>query len=104
MEKRFDGKKLVDIYSGKKDGKLGTKNNPVQLIVKTAARSKEVSEICKKNDWACEVKIKPNKDEDINDLELLQNPIETVVTAKTPGRNEPCSCGSGKKYKQCCGK
>jgi uncharacterized protein YecA (UPF0149 family) len=23
---------------------------------------------------------------------------------KTPGRNEPCSCGSGKKYKQCCGK
>jgi hypothetical protein len=20
----------------------------------------------------------------------------------TPGRNEPCSCGSGKKYKQCC--
>jgi hypothetical protein len=21
----------------------------------------------------------------------------------TPGRNEPCSCGSGKKYKRCCG-
>ena len=21
-----------------------------------------------------------------------------------PGRNEPCSCGSGKKYKQCCGR
>jgi hypothetical protein len=20
----------------------------------------------------------------------------------TPGRNEPCSCGSGKKYKHCC--
>jgi len=20
------------------------------------------------------------------------------------GRNEPCPCGSGKKYKQCCGK
>jgi hypothetical protein len=20
-----------------------------------------------------------------------------------PGRNEPCSCGSGKKYKRCCG-
>ncbi len=24
--------------------------------------------------------------------------------AKKPGRNEPCSCGSGKKYKHCCGK
>lgn len=23
---------------------------------------------------------------------------------KKPGRNEPCPCGSGKKYKQCCGK
>jgi uncharacterized protein YchJ len=23
---------------------------------------------------------------------------------KKPGPNEPCSCGSGKKYKKCCGK
>jgi hypothetical protein len=21
---------------------------------------------------------------------------------KTPGRNDPCHCGSGRKYKQCC--
>jgi hypothetical protein len=27
----------------------------------------------------------------------------TVRRAPTPGRNEPCSCGSGKKYKRCCG-
>jgi preprotein translocase subunit SecA len=25
-------------------------------------------------------------------------------TKKTPGRNDPCPCGSGKKYKNCCGK
>lgn len=25
-----------------------------------------------------------------------------MTTAKT-GRNDPCPCGSGKKYKQCCG-
>ena len=24
--------------------------------------------------------------------------------SKTPGRNDPCPCGSGKKYKNCCGK
>jgi uncharacterized protein len=24
--------------------------------------------------------------------------------ARKVGRNEPCSCGSGKKFKQCCGK
>ncbi|MEO7128440.1 MAG: UPF0149 family protein [Rhodoferax sp.] len=29
--------------------------------------------------------------------------IETVHIAATPGRNEPCWCGSGKKYKKCHG-
>jgi hypothetical protein len=27
----------------------------------------------------------------------------TVHAEKKPGRNEPCPCGSGKKYKKCCG-
>ena len=26
-----------------------------------------------------------------------------VHVEKTPGRNDPCPCGSGKKYKKCCG-
>jgi uncharacterized protein len=29
--------------------------------------------------------------------------VETIHKVATPGRNEPCSCGSGKKYKKCCG-
>ncbi len=28
----------------------------------------------------------------------------TVVKGKKVGRNEPCPCGSGKKYKKCCGR
>jgi len=28
----------------------------------------------------------------------------TVHVEKKPGRNDPCPCGSGKKYKNCCGK
>lgn len=28
----------------------------------------------------------------------------TIVKGKKVGRNEPCPCGSGKKYKFCCGK
>ncbi|WP_374546192.1 YchJ family protein [Rhodoblastus sp.] len=28
---------------------------------------------------------------------------ETVVLGAQPGRNDPCPCGSGKKYKKCCG-
>lgn len=28
---------------------------------------------------------------------------KTIIKEKTPGRNDPCPCGSGKKYKKCCG-
>jgi hypothetical protein len=28
--------------------------------------------------------------------------VQTVKAEKTPGRNDPCPCGSGKKYKKCC--
>jgi uncharacterized protein YecA (UPF0149 family) len=29
---------------------------------------------------------------------------ETVVREAKVGRNDPCPCGSGKKYKKCCGR
>jgi hypothetical protein len=32
-----------------------------------------------------------------------QRKAGTVVKDKSPGRNDPCPCGSGKKYKKCCG-
>jgi preprotein translocase subunit SecA len=35
--------------------------------------------------------------------EPLQKKEVAVVSRKT-GRNDPCPCGSGKKYKHCCGK
>lgn len=28
----------------------------------------------------------------------------TIHVEKKPGRNDPCPCGSGKKYKHCCGR
>ncbi len=33
-----------------------------------------------------------------------QTVAQPVRAEKTPGRNEPCPCGSGKKYKNCCGR
>lgn len=33
-----------------------------------------------------------------------QKASATIVKGKKIGRNEPCPCGSGKKYKHCCGK
>lgn len=38
-----------------------------------------------------------------NELYKEQRNSATVVKGKKIGRNDPCSCGSGKKYKKCCG-
>ena len=37
------------------------------------------------------------------ELFLQQKKSGTVVKEKKVGRNDPCPCGSGKKYKKCCG-
>jgi len=38
------------------------------------------------------------------DDEPLPPPVEPIQSMEKPGRNDACPCGSGKKYKQCCGK
>ncbi|MDD6795430.1 MAG: SEC-C metal-binding domain-containing protein [Clostridiaceae bacterium] len=37
-------------------------------------------------------------------IELEKRRTTTIVKEKEPGRNDPCPCGSGKKYKKCCGR
>ena len=37
-------------------------------------------------------------------LYLAAKKMNTVVKGKKVGRNDPCPCGSGKKYKYCCGR
>ncbi len=36
-------------------------------------------------------------------LTLEQKRSKTIVKGEKIGRNDPCPCGSGKKYKKCCG-
>ena len=38
------------------------------------------------------------------ELYLEAKKMNTVVKGKKVGRNDPCPCGSGKKYKYCCGR
>lgn len=38
------------------------------------------------------------------ELYIEQKKSKTVVNGPKIGRNDPCPCGSGKKYKKCCGK
>ena len=37
-------------------------------------------------------------------VEFLPALSKTVIAARKTGRNEPCPCGSARKYKHCCGK
>ncbi len=43
--------------------------------------------------------------DNINDVDGQRRvPVTVVNEGETIGRNDPCPCGSGKKYKNCCGK
>jgi len=39
---------------------------------------------------------------DFNSVPFKKRNIQMPVTSKKIGRNDPCPCGSGKKYKKCC--
>ena len=98
------GEKMKKIFDGKKTAKLGTEKNPAVVHVKTKKRIKEVSKIFEKNAWQYRIELERDKPEDITDLEILLNWPKPKEAEKKVGRNEPCPCGSGNKYKKCCGK
>jgi len=95
---------MEKIYDGIKDLKLGTQKNPAVVSVKTKRRMKQVTSIFEEHGWEYIIELDKNEPEDITDLEILLNTPKTVTVEKKIGRNEPCPCGSGKKYKKCCGK
>jgi SWIM/SEC-C metal-binding protein len=95
---------MEKIFDGKKTAKLGTKKKPAVVKVQTEERLKEVASIFEEKDWEYVIGLEPDKPEDIADLEILLNRPKPVAAEKKVGRNEPCPCGSGKKYKRCCGK
>ena len=93
---------MKKIFDGKKTAKLGTEKNPAVVHVKTKKRMKEVAKIFEQNNWKYKIEITPDKPEDIVDLESLLNWPKPKEAEKKVGRNDPCPCGSGKKYKKCC--
>lgn len=94
---------MEKIFDGKKTARLGTEKNPAVVNVQTKKRVKELESVFEKNRWKYKIELEPGKPEDITDLEILLNPPKTRTAEKKVGRNDPCPCGSGKKYKKCCG-
>lgn len=95
---------MKTIFDGKKEAKLGTAKNPAAITVQTEKRATELKSVFEENGWEYTIELEPDKAEDITALEMLLNPPKTRTVEKKLGRNEPCPCGSGKKYKRCCGK
>jgi uncharacterized protein len=59
-----------------------------------------------KADWLYELPMWDEifTEEKKKELYLEQKKSGTIVKGPKIGRNDPCPCGSGKKYKKCCGK
>ena len=59
-----------------------------------------------KADWLYELPMWKEIFDDLTRKKLFleQKKSGTVIVGKKVGRNDPCPCGSGKKYKYCCGK
>ncbi|MCF6194254.1 MAG: SEC-C domain-containing protein [Kangiellaceae bacterium] len=94
------GKRVVG--GGERVLKLGSKKSPAQISVHTAARKTEVEAIISKNKWFASITVDSDLPENVKDLEFLQERQVVSVSKSTTGRNEPCPCGSGKKFKKCC--
>jgi len=104
MGNRIFDKKMGKPFDAEKKLKLGTKKKPAIVNVQSVERLNEVASIFEENGWKYTIGLEPEKPEDIADLERLLNPQKPKIAEKKVERNEPCPCGSGKKYKKCCGK
>lgn len=83
--------------------KLGSNKRPVIARVQSLERAEKITSICNEHGWKVIVGIEPDQPEDISDVERLLNPPEPTKVLFKTNRNDPCPCGSGKKYKKCCG-
>lgn len=90
-------------YNTKRTVKLGSQENPLTLVVTSDERKVEVEALVTDNKLFADISVDSSADENINELNVILNKPVTTTFDKTPNRNDPCSCGSGKKYKKCCG-
>jgi SWIM/SEC-C metal-binding protein len=90
-------------YNTKRTVKLGSKIEPLTLIVNSEEKKQEVEAIVAANELFANITVDSTVDENLDELNGVLNKPVTTTFDKTPNRNDPCSCGSEKKYKKCCG-
>ncbi len=89
-------------YNTDPSTKHGSKKHPISLTVTSEARQTEIQAVLEEHNIFANITLDTDAEENIGELDMVLNKPKTVVLDKTPNRNDPCSCGSGKKYKKCC--
>lgn len=90
-------------YETKRAEKPGSEDFPLNVCVQSDERRIGVEAILSSNSLFANIEVNPDSAENLSELDGMLNTPQTIVLQATPGRNDPCSCGSGKKYKKCCG-
>ncbi|MEO9522201.1 MULTISPECIES: PBPRA1643 family SWIM/SEC-C metal-binding motif protein [Marinobacter] len=85
--------------------KSGTRKFPLSLVVTSEARKQEIEAQVAEAGLYADVALdtREGATESINELTVILNKGNTVTAEKLPSRNDPCTCGSGLKFKKCCG-
>jgi SWIM/SEC-C metal-binding protein len=78
------------------------RKNPLIVRVRTQERGLEIMRLCTAHGRQVIVGVEPDKPEDISDVEKVLG-LKLAPSHTKIKRNEPCPCGSKRKYKNCCG-
>lgn len=89
-------------YNPKPNVKPGSENDPLSLLVPSEARKTEIEAVLLEHDLFASIQVDAAAEENISELDAVLSTPKTQRFEKTPERNDPCPCGSGKKYKKCC--
>ncbi|WP_413112911.1 PBPRA1643 family SWIM/SEC-C metal-binding motif protein [Thaumasiovibrio sp. DFM-14] len=89
-------------YNVNREVKAGTEEAPISVVVNSETRKADIEALVAQHAIVANIEIDADKEEYTVELDTLLNKPSTVTFEKTPNRNDPCSCGSGKKYKKCC--
>lgn len=89
-------------YNVNRDVKAGSEEAPIAIVVNTKERKTEIEALLIEHSLFAHITVEPTQEENTVELDTLLNKPQTITFEKTPNRNDPCLCGSGKKYKKCC--
>ncbi len=105
---RQDARQHHTAYGGFKTNasqKSGSKKFPLALTVTSEARKQEIEAQVAEAELYANITVDTREGavESIAELTVLLEKPAPVTTTKAPSRNDPCTCGSGLKFKKCCG-